>query len=236
MFTNKPPCGPKRGHGTPQPRFGQEIQLDKIAAKLALDPADLRLNMVAKPDSLTANWLRIGTIGLAECIRVVVARSGLEGALRQAARRPRPRPRLRRLHVRRRPVDLLEQAAALGRAVADRPQRPGHGVLRRDGNRAGLRRCPRRHRRRSARHRPVRSPLRDRRHRPHADRPRLVFEPRHRDDGQRRDRGRRQASRHARRAPPPKRCRRCRSGSCWRKAVCSAPTTRARACRSRKRW
>ncbi|MEO8719031.1 MAG: molybdopterin cofactor-binding domain-containing protein, partial [Burkholderiales bacterium] len=24
-FTNKPPCGPKRGHGTPQPRFGQEV-------------------------------------------------------------------------------------------------------------------------------------------------------------------------------------------------------------------
>jgi hypothetical protein len=31
VFTNKPPCGPKRGHGTPQPRFGQEVQLDKIA-------------------------------------------------------------------------------------------------------------------------------------------------------------------------------------------------------------
>src|SRR5262249_42003004 len=25
-FTNKPPCGPKRGHGTPQPRFALEIQ------------------------------------------------------------------------------------------------------------------------------------------------------------------------------------------------------------------
>ena len=25
-FTNKPPCGPKRGHGTPQPRFGWWIQ------------------------------------------------------------------------------------------------------------------------------------------------------------------------------------------------------------------
>jgi CO/xanthine dehydrogenase Mo-binding subunit len=25
VFTNKPPCGPKRGHGTPQPRFGQEV-------------------------------------------------------------------------------------------------------------------------------------------------------------------------------------------------------------------
>jgi len=75
-FTNKPPCGPKRGHGTPQPRFGQEIQLDKIAEKLHIDPAELRLNMVAKPDSLTANWLRIGSIGLAECIRQVVERSG----------------------------------------------------------------------------------------------------------------------------------------------------------------
>jgi len=74
-FTNKPPCGPKRGHGTPQPRFGQEVQLDKIAEKLKLDPAELRLSIVAKPDSLTANWLRIGTIGLAECIRQVVAKS-----------------------------------------------------------------------------------------------------------------------------------------------------------------
>jgi len=74
-FTNKPPCGPKRGHGTPQPRFGQEVQLDKIAEKLKLDPAELRLGIVAKPDTLTANWLKIGTIGLAECIRKVVASS-----------------------------------------------------------------------------------------------------------------------------------------------------------------
>ena len=34
VFTNKPPCGPKRGHGTPQSRFGQEVQLDKIAERL----------------------------------------------------------------------------------------------------------------------------------------------------------------------------------------------------------
>ena len=76
VFTNKPPCGPKRGHGTPQPRFGQEVQLDKIAEKLNLDPAELRLNIVTKPDSLTASWLHVGTTGLAECIRAVVERSG----------------------------------------------------------------------------------------------------------------------------------------------------------------
>lgn len=76
VFTNKPASGPKRGHGTPQPRFGQEVQLDKIAEKLGLDPAEMRLNMVTKADSLTANWLRIGSTGLAECIRQVVERSG----------------------------------------------------------------------------------------------------------------------------------------------------------------
>jgi 4-hydroxybenzoyl-CoA reductase subunit alpha len=75
VFTNKPPCGPKRGHGTPQARFGQEVQLDKIAEKLKLDPAEMRLNIVAPPNSLTANFMKIGTIGLAECIRRVVARS-----------------------------------------------------------------------------------------------------------------------------------------------------------------
>src|SRR5436305_12833468 len=42
-FTNKPPCGPRRGHGTPQPRFGFEAHLDKIATKLGINPADLRL-------------------------------------------------------------------------------------------------------------------------------------------------------------------------------------------------
>ncbi len=82
-FTNKPPCGPKRGHGTPQPRFGQEIQLDKIAEKLKLDPAELRLSIVAKPDTLTANWLKIGTIGLAECIRKVAASSDWKNRFRK---------------------------------------------------------------------------------------------------------------------------------------------------------
>src|SRR5579885_2780387 len=75
-LTNKPPCGPKRGHGTVQPRFGQEIQLDKIAEKLAMDPADLRLRIVESSNAVTANYLRLGTVGLAQCIRRVVAVSG----------------------------------------------------------------------------------------------------------------------------------------------------------------
>ncbi len=76
VFTNKPPCGPKRGHGTPQPRFGQEVQLDKIAERLKIDPAELRLKNIVKANSLTANWLRVGSVGLKECIEQVVERSG----------------------------------------------------------------------------------------------------------------------------------------------------------------
>jgi 4-hydroxybenzoyl-CoA reductase alpha subunit len=75
-FTNKPPCGPKRGHGTPQPRFAVEVQLDKIAEHLQLDPAAMRRRMLQPANSITANWMRIGSMGLGPCIDKVVSASG----------------------------------------------------------------------------------------------------------------------------------------------------------------
>jgi len=82
-FTNKPPCGPKRGHGTPQPRFALEVHLDKIAEQLGIDPAELRLKHLVPPNSLTANWLRIGTMGLGACIEKVVTGSGWKEKFRK---------------------------------------------------------------------------------------------------------------------------------------------------------
>ncbi len=76
FFTCKAPCGPKRGHGTVQPRFALETQLDKIACDLGLDPAEMRKQNLAPRDSLTANFLRIGSMGLAACIDKVVEGSG----------------------------------------------------------------------------------------------------------------------------------------------------------------
>jgi 4-hydroxybenzoyl-CoA reductase subunit alpha len=76
VFTNKPPCGPKRGHGTPQPRFALECQIDKAAEQLGLDPADLRRRIVHEPFTKTANHLTVTTIGLGECIDKVVEASG----------------------------------------------------------------------------------------------------------------------------------------------------------------
>ncbi len=71
-FTNKPPCGPKRGHGTPQPRYALEIHLDKIAEQLRLDPVEIRRKHLVAPNSVTANYLRIGSMGLGQCIDKVV--------------------------------------------------------------------------------------------------------------------------------------------------------------------
>jgi 4-hydroxybenzoyl-CoA reductase subunit alpha len=76
VFTNKPPCGPKRGHGTPQPRFALECQLDKAAEQLGLDPADMRKRIVVEPFTKTANHLTVTTVGLGECIDRVVEASG----------------------------------------------------------------------------------------------------------------------------------------------------------------
>jgi 4-hydroxybenzoyl-CoA reductase subunit alpha len=86
VFTNKAPCGPKRGHGTPQSRFGQEVQIDKIAERLGIDPATFRLRIVEKPNTLTANFLRVSTIGLAECIRRVVSVSDWPSRYRRLGR------------------------------------------------------------------------------------------------------------------------------------------------------
>ena len=76
VFTNKPPCGPKRGHGTPQPRFAMECQIDKAAEQLGLDPADMRRRILVEPFTKTANHLTVTTIGLGECIDKVVDASG----------------------------------------------------------------------------------------------------------------------------------------------------------------
>jgi len=86
VFTNKPPCGPKRGHGTPQPRFALELHLDKIAHDLGLDPADLKRKNFVKPMTQTVNWLRVTSCGLEECADKVLRASGYRDRKRVAGR------------------------------------------------------------------------------------------------------------------------------------------------------
>ena len=75
VFTNKPPCGPKRGHGTPQPRFALELHLEKIAQDIGLDPVELKRRNFVKPNTRTVNWLRVTSCGLEECTDKVMRAS-----------------------------------------------------------------------------------------------------------------------------------------------------------------
>ena len=71
VFTNKPPCGPKRGHGSVQPRFAFEVSLDKIAVELDLDPIAIRRKNAVGPYSESLNGMRVTSNGFAECLDAV---------------------------------------------------------------------------------------------------------------------------------------------------------------------
>ena len=60
-----------------------EVQLDKLAEELGLDPAEMRLRHLVKPDTVTANWLKIGSMGLGPCIEKVVEGSGWKERFRK---------------------------------------------------------------------------------------------------------------------------------------------------------
>ncbi len=76
VFTNKPPCGPKRGHGTPQPRYALECHIDKFCHDLGLDAAEWRLANTLAPRTITANQMLVRTIGLKACLERVIEKSG----------------------------------------------------------------------------------------------------------------------------------------------------------------
>ena len=81
-YTNKPACGPKRGHGSVQPRFAMEIQLDKAAVLLGIDPIELRRRNDIGANTKTVNEFHVGSNGFRECLERV------ETASRWKERRP----------------------------------------------------------------------------------------------------------------------------------------------------
>ncbi len=70
-FTNKPCCGPKRGHGSVQPRFAFEVALDMAAERAALDPIEIRRRNFIGEDVTTVNGQRITSNGFVQCLDAV---------------------------------------------------------------------------------------------------------------------------------------------------------------------
>ena len=83
VYTNKPACGPKRGHGSVQPRFAFEVQLDKLAEKLSLDPIELRRRNFIGENTRTINELRVTSNGFLECLAAVERASGWKEKFRR---------------------------------------------------------------------------------------------------------------------------------------------------------
>jgi xanthine dehydrogenase D subunit len=72
--TNNPPCGAMRGFGAVQVCFAHEAQMDKLAARLRLDPVELRLrNALATGDTLPTGQVVRGTAPVRECITAAAA-------------------------------------------------------------------------------------------------------------------------------------------------------------------
>ena len=76
VYTNEPPCGAMRGHGTVDVRHAFECLLDRMATKLGLDPFDLRQANLLTAPMFTANGLMVNSYGLGECLEKVRAASG----------------------------------------------------------------------------------------------------------------------------------------------------------------
>ena len=52
VYTNNPPCGAMRGFGAPQVCFAYESAMDALAARLGIDPLELRLRNAVGPGSV----------------------------------------------------------------------------------------------------------------------------------------------------------------------------------------
>ncbi|MCB9676768.1 MAG: molybdopterin-dependent oxidoreductase [Alphaproteobacteria bacterium] len=75
VYTNKPCCGPKRGHGSVQPRFPLETAIDELAAQLGLDPIEIRRINAMESGETTVNGQLVPSTGILACLDAVEAGS-----------------------------------------------------------------------------------------------------------------------------------------------------------------
>lgn len=76
VYTNTPPCGAMRGHGTVNVRYAFESMLDEVAEEMGLDPIELRRRNLLRAPMRTINDLMVESYGLPECLDRVERASG----------------------------------------------------------------------------------------------------------------------------------------------------------------
>jgi len=70
VYTNNTPAGAFRGFGSPQVNFGAELQMDRIARKLNMDPLEFRLkNALEEGEATITGHILGGGVGFKECLK-----------------------------------------------------------------------------------------------------------------------------------------------------------------------
>ena len=186
VLTNKTPTGTYRGPGRYEGTFVRERLIDRVAAELGLDPADVRRRNFIEASEMPyeVGGVSLGQRTVYDCgdyhsaFEQALAVGGLHGDARRAGAGAgagplsRDRPRLRAREGGARPLGVRARG---GRRLGERG-----GLLRRRGGRAGDRDDPGPGRRRGAGHGSRRRHRRPRRQRARAVRHRRLREPRRR--------------------------------------------------------
>jgi 4-hydroxybenzoyl-CoA reductase subunit alpha len=86
VYTNNPPAGAMRGFGAPQALFAGEMQMNRAAEALGIDPIDLRLRNAMETGDEIPGVARISSCGLRKCLEEVRQLSNWDA--RRAAAKP----------------------------------------------------------------------------------------------------------------------------------------------------
>ncbi len=76
VYTNNPITGAVRGFGNPQGTFVVEVQMDRLAEAIGMDPLEFRLRNANRPFEETPQGIKITTCGLTECLEEAARRIG----------------------------------------------------------------------------------------------------------------------------------------------------------------
>jgi CO/xanthine dehydrogenase Mo-binding subunit len=85
VYTNKLRTGAFRGFGNPQTAFASEANLDDLAAKLGMDPLELRLKNAMRPGDTWLGGQKVEACGMVECLERVRDASGWKKRRRGSA-------------------------------------------------------------------------------------------------------------------------------------------------------
>ncbi len=73
IFTNHPVSAAMRGHGVTHTRFAAEIQMEKMAHELSIDPYEVRMKNAIEAPHETVNGITVDTCGLKEGLELIAS-------------------------------------------------------------------------------------------------------------------------------------------------------------------